>query len=111
MKIKKFNQLNESNLDSDLQNDLDDFVEEVDKWYYDNEENVENIIDTLDDLSSIIFGYDEWFKTNKEKIGNSEIDVTIENMTGLRVLNTLKPDEMNNLIKLLQKTINQTDEN
>ena len=109
MKIKKFNQLYESDIVDDLQYDLDDFVKNVDLWFYDNEEKIEDTIEIISELSNIIYDYDEWFKKNKEKIGQSEINKTISNITGLNVLHSLKQDDITNLIKLLQKSINKHD--
>ena len=104
MKIKKLNdfKLNENNLSEDLQDELDAYVEMVDKWAGDNYRQIRELALKFEDLKMILEDYNQWLEDNKESIGEDEIDVTLDNITGLDILHKYTPDELSNLIEKIE---------
>lgn len=108
--MKKFkNFLNEDNSTYDLEFELEEYVDYIDTWMYNNEDKIIDTIEMIDDLDSIIYHYEQFKKKNEDKLKDFEVDVTLNNMSALKALNSIKSEDLNKIMDLLKK-INNTDD-
>ena len=106
--MKKFNEfkLNEEDeYDYDTEEELEEFVENVEKWFYDHEDSIDEFDIKIRELAEIINDYNEWLEDPKH--ANFEASMTIGNMTGLTALSNIEPEDLRKLGEILDKIQNR----